>query len=248
MTMGFYVQDDMWEAVSELPRKQQDEVLGAMCRLFFTGGQTPLRGASKALFTAFRERVSISSKRSECGKRNGRRSRSETEGEPPSETEGKGRSETEGEPPSETEGKGRSETEGEPPSKTEGKGRSKTEGKGASETGAKTEPSIKEGEGDIEKKKKPPMGGYKEKENPPRFKPPTAAEVAAYAGQAGLSLDAARFCDFYASKGWRVGSSPMRDWRAACRNWARRKDGPGRFAAAEGVGADEELEFYASLV
>lgn len=221
MTMGFYVQDDMWEAVSELPRKQQDEVLGAMVRLFFTGGQTPLKGTSKALFTAFRERVSISSKRSECGRRNGRRNRSGTEG--------KGRSKTEG------------KTESEPPSKTEGKG--------ASETGAKTEPSIKEGEGDIiEKKKEPPMGGCKEKETPPRFKPPTAAEVAGYAGQAGLSLDAARFCDFYASKGWRVGSSPMRDWRAACRNWARRNDGPGRFAAAEGVGADEELEFYASLV
>ena len=237
MTMGFYVQDDMWEAVSELPRKQQDEVLGAMCRLFFTGGQTQLKGTSKALFVAFRERVSISSKRSECGRRNGRRNRSGTEGEPPSETEGKGRSKTEG--------KGRSKTEG----KTESEPPSKTEGKGASETGAKTEPSIKEGEGDIiEKKKEPPMGGCKEKETPPRFKPPTAAEVAGYAGQAGLSLDAARFCDFYASKGWRVGSSPMRDWRAACRNWARRNDGPGRFAAAEGVGADEELEFYASLV
>lgn len=98
------------------------------------------------------------------------------------------------------------------------------------------------------KEKEPPKGGSKEKGSAPRFKPPSVDEVAAYAGQAGLPLDAGRFCDFYASKGWRVGSSPMRDWRAACRNWARRNDGPGRFAAAEGVSADEELEFYASLV
>lgn len=36
--MGFYIQDDMWEAVSELPRKTQDEVIGSLARLFFEGG------------------------------------------------------------------------------------------------------------------------------------------------------------------------------------------------------------------
>lgn len=56
----------------------------------------------------------------------------------------------------------------------------------------------------------------------PRFSPPSAEEVAAYASEKGLAVDAGRFCDFYASKGWRVGSSPMRDWRAAARNWAAR--------------------------
>lgn len=30
-----------------------------------------------------------------------------------------------------------------------------------------------------------------------------------------------RFWDFYESKGWLVGKSPMRDWKAACRNWKR---------------------------
>lgn len=56
----------------------------------------------------------------------------------------------------------------------------------------------------------------------PRFSPPSPEEVAAYASEKGLALDAGRFCDFYASKGWKVGSSPMRDWRAAARNWAAR--------------------------
>ena len=36
------------------------------------------------------------------------------------------------------------------------------------------------------------------------------------------NVDANRFCDFYASKGWRVGSQPMKDWRAAVRNWNAR--------------------------
>lgn len=55
-----------------------------------------------------------------------------------------------------------------------------------------------------------------------RFSPPTASEVDSYMRQRGTPIDAERFCDFYASKGWKVGKSPMRDWKAAARNWAKR--------------------------
>lgn len=55
-----------------------------------------------------------------------------------------------------------------------------------------------------------------------RFSPPTPADVIAYATEKGLTINADRFCDFYASKGWRVGSQPMKDWRAAVRNWSAR--------------------------
>lgn len=58
-----------------------------------------------------------------------------------------------------------------------------------------------------------------------RFSPPTPGDVDAYAKERGIDIDAERFCDFYASKGWRVGSSPMKDWRAAARNWAARDRG-----------------------
>lgn len=54
------------------------------------------------------------------------------------------------------------------------------------------------------------------------FKRPTEEEVQAYIREKGYYFDAAQFCDFYESKGWKVGSSPMKDWRAAVRNWARR--------------------------
>ena len=64
-----------------------------------------------------------------------------------------------------------------------------------------------------------------------RFRPPTAEEVAAYAEEKGLDVDAARFCDFYATKGWTVGRSKMRDWKAAARNWAAR-DRTGKGAAS----------------
>jgi len=55
-----------------------------------------------------------------------------------------------------------------------------------------------------------------------RFTPPTEAEVAAYVAEKGYHVDAGEFVSFYESKGWKVGSSPMVSWRAACATWERR--------------------------
>ena len=52
--------------------------------------------------------------------------------------------------------------------------------------------------------------------------PPTVEEVQAYCDARGNGLDAGAFVDFYASKGWKVGASPMKDWRAAVRTWEAR--------------------------
>lgn len=59
-----------------------------------------------------------------------------------------------------------------------------------------------------------------------RFTPPTADQVSAYAQETGRSIDAQRFVDFYAAKGWKVGTTPMKDWRAAVRNWCARDSAP----------------------
>lgn len=64
-----------------------------------------------------------------------------------------------------------------------------------------------------------------------RFTPPSVDEVAAYCRERGNGVDAQRFVDFYASKGWKVGSAGMKDWRAAVRNWERQdntKNGGGK--------------------
>lgn len=65
----------------------------------------------------------------------------------------------------------------------------------------------------------PPKG-----ERPPvkRFVKPTADEVRAYCAERGNRVDAQAFVDFYAAKGWKVGSSPMKDWKAAVRTWEKR--------------------------
>lgn len=54
-----------------------------------------------------------------------------------------------------------------------------------------------------------------------RFTPPTVEEVSAYCAERGNGIDAERFVNFYASKGWMVGKNKMKDWKAAVRNWER---------------------------
>lgn len=53
----------------------------------------------------------------------------------------------------------------------------------------------------------------------PKFTPPTDEEVAAYVAEKGYHFNPAQFVPHYQSKGWKVGSQPMKDWRAACRTW-----------------------------
>jgi len=53
-----------------------------------------------------------------------------------------------------------------------------------------------------------------------KFIPPTKEEI----NQAFPGFDAERFIDFYTSKGWVVGKTKMKDWKAAVRNWLRSSD------------------------
>ena len=54
------------------------------------------------------------------------------------------------------------------------------------------------------------------------FTPPSVGEVAEYINLKGYDIDAEAFVAFYASKGWKVGSTPMKDWKAAVVTWAKR--------------------------
>lgn len=62
----------------------------------------------------------------------------------------------------------------------------------------------------------PPNGGHTK-----RFSPPSVEEVAAYCRERGTTVDPQRFVDFYESKGWMVGKTPMKDWKACVRTWER---------------------------
>lgn len=55
-----------------------------------------------------------------------------------------------------------------------------------------------------------------------RFSKPTLEQLQEYINEKSLNIDAQYFLDYYESKGWLVGKSPMKDWKATVRNWARR--------------------------
>ncbi len=71
----------------------------------------------------------------------------------------------------------------------------------------------------------PPAGqpgspdGGKPRAQRKRFVPPTVEEVADYCRERQNGIDPEAFVDFYMGKGWLVGKSPMKDWRAAVRTW-----------------------------
>lgn len=111
-------------------------------------------------------------------------------------------------------------------SKAESKPQSKSGSKTSSELASKAESKrTSEEEEEVGR-------GIKEegKAGAARFRAPSPEEVAeyasAYAASKGIDLastdfDPERFVDFYAQKGWMVGKSRMKDWKASVRNWVR---------------------------
>lgn len=55
-----------------------------------------------------------------------------------------------------------------------------------------------------------------------RFVAPTVEEVAQHIVEKGYHFSPDQFVAFYASKGWKVGAQPMKDWKAACVTWEAR--------------------------
>ena len=54
-----------------------------------------------------------------------------------------------------------------------------------------------------------------------RFVKPTVEEVRAYCKERNNNVDADKFISHYDSNGWKVGKTPMKDWRSAVRTWER---------------------------
>ena len=56
-----------------------------------------------------------------------------------------------------------------------------------------------------------------------RFIKPTIQEISEYCAEKGYNIDAESFWNFYESKGWVVGKSPMKNWKAACATWNKKR-------------------------
>lgn len=170
--MGFYFQDDYWEAVKDLPKKQRSEAITAIVEYYYTLEEPKLTAMPKVFFYAVRERV--------------RKARQEAD---------------------------RKRTERGQDADTNRTESGQKEDKKRTNRGTSLN---KEGEGDIQKDV--PKGTSKKS---PKFCPPSLDEVKAFVSEHNLAVDPQRFVDHYTANGWRVGRNPMKDWRAAVRNWSR---------------------------
>lgn len=54
------------------------------------------------------------------------------------------------------------------------------------------------------------------------FKKPILNDIILYCEERNNNVDAESFYDFYESKGWMVGKTKMKDWKACVRTWERR--------------------------
>lgn len=162
-----------FEAIKELPKKDQTAVLLAICAYALDSEEPQLSGTANAIFRLVRPTLDTGRKKAMGGKK----------GSPVKDSEK------------------------------------------ISERQCKD--GTKEKEGEIEKEREkenecyPPTplhGGTRK-----RFVPPAVEEVAAYCRERCNGIDPQAFVDFYASKGWVVGKSPMKDWKAAVRTWEQKR-------------------------
>lgn len=176
-------------------RREGDELIGMIVRYLRTGEEPePRTDAQEAVLIAIRPVMETSRSRIVAG--------------------GNGGSKT----PSNGESKRTSKT----PSKTPSKRTSKTPSNGESNDANKRASEEEEEVG----------RGIKEEERGKKasFRAPSPADVdeyaRSYAASKDLDLDSTdfdpeRFVDFYAQKGWMVGRTRMKDWKASVRNWVR---------------------------
>lgn len=110
-----------------------------------------------------------------------------------------------------------------------------SDGKGQVTVGHVQSHNVTPSEAETEAKTEP----LKNKRERERFAPPSLEDVREYGKEIpGLAVEA--FFDYYASKGWIVGKSPMKDWRAAARRWRRSDAESGKLPTPQATRRDDE--------
>jgi hypothetical protein len=78
--------------------------------------------------------------------------------------------------------------------------------------------------GETQIEKTPPINITDSKHNislSKRFRPPCVEDVIIYCTEKGFTFDPDNFIDYWSSVGWKRGRTPMKDWKATARSWAR---------------------------
>lgn len=209
-----------YDALKELPAEEFRDIVLAVCAYALDGEEAELSGVARAIFTLIRPTLEVGRSKAE--------NRSRTEQTPIS-------AEQTGNKPEQTKNK---------PEQTQNK---------LKQTDNKPEQTRKEKEKEKEREKESENDSYcspPPPSGPKRFVPPTLAEVQSYVAERQSPVDPQGFIDFYASKGWMVGKTPMKDWKAACRNaetwerWSRTEaSAPPKKGLAQAL-TDRQMEKY----
>lgn len=209
-----------YDALKELPAEEFRDIVLAVCAYALDGEETELSGVARAIFTLIRPTLEVGRSKAE------NRSRTEQTSISAEQT---------GNRPEQTKNK---------PEQTENKRK---------QTGNKPEQTRKEKEKEKEREKESENDSYcspPPPSGPKRFVTPTLAEVQSYVAERQSPVDPQGFIDFYASKGWMVGKTPMKDWKAACRNaetwerWSRTEaSAPPKKGLAQAL-TDRQMEKY----
>lgn len=83
--------------------------------------------------------------------------------------------------------------------------------------------------------------GEKTRTKKPKAIPPSVEEVEAYCNERGNGINAQYFCDYYATRAWKLKSGPMKDWKAAIRTWEHNGIDTGRTAQQHRKSGNDEL-------
>lgn len=75
------------------------------------------------------------------------------------------------------------------------------------------------------------------------FKIPSVDEVREYCAERNNGIDPDKFHDYYTAQGWKLSNGqPMKDWKAAVRNWERRDKQNGEDSRESSFNTDEFFE------
>jgi hypothetical protein len=216
-----------YDALKEIPAEEFRAIVLAVCAYALDGEEPELSGVARAIFTLIRPTLEVGRSKAE------NRSRAEQTSLSAEQTDNK---------PEQTENK-RKQTDNK---------RKQTDNK-RKQTDNKPEQTRKEKEKEKEREKESENDSYcspPPPSGPKRFVPPTLAEVQSYVAERQSPVDPQGFIDFYASKGWMVGKTPMKDWKAACRNaetwerWSRTEaSAPPKKGLAQAL-TDRQMEKY----
>jgi hypothetical protein len=209
-----------YDALKEIPAEEFRAIVLAVCAYALDGEEPELSGVARAIFTLIRPTLEVGRSKAE--------NRSRAEQTSLSAEQDSNKREQAENKPEQTENK-RKQTDNKPEQTRKEKEKEKER--------------EKESENDSYCSPPPPSG-------PKRFVPPTLAEVQSYVAERQSPVDPQGFIDFYESKGWMVGKTPMKDWKAACRNaetwerWSRTEaSAPPKKGLAQAL-TDRQMEKY----